>query len=165
MLPLAISDLPVFLRWRGEVAFGETHWEQLVDVADRLIVDSSAWEELHYEKLVGVFERTAVSDIAWARTQQWRVELAGCWPEIREQEIRIRGPRPEATLLRGWLTAQLEREVRPVEPAEALAVRLGGEELQPPPDALSPSDLLSAELDHFGRDRIYEAAVSATLSP
>ncbi len=31
VLPLAISDLPVFLRWRGEPPFGETQWEQLVD--------------------------------------------------------------------------------------------------------------------------------------
>src|SRR5690348_14596694 len=35
VLPLAISDLPVFLRWRGEPPFGATQWEQLLDVADR----------------------------------------------------------------------------------------------------------------------------------
>ena len=39
-----------------------------------------------------MFGRTAVSDIAWARTDDWRRELAGYWPEIREQEIR--DPRP-----------------------------------------------------------------------
>ena len=31
VLPLAISDLPVFLRWRGEPPFGAPHWEQLVE--------------------------------------------------------------------------------------------------------------------------------------
>ena len=45
VLPLTISDLPVFLRWRGEPLFGETQWEQLVGVADRVIVDSSEWAE------------------------------------------------------------------------------------------------------------------------
>jgi hypothetical protein len=43
-----------------------------------------------------------------------------------------------------------------------LAVRLGGEELPSPRAApRSPSDLLSAELDHFARDLVYEAAVTA----
>ena len=162
VLPLVISDLPVFLRWRGEPPFGESQWEQLIDVADRVIVDSSEWGELRYDALVRAFERTAVSDIAWARTYPWRVELTGYWPSIREQEIWIRGPRAEATLLRGWLSARLGRAVRQIEPAGELGVRLGGEELRSPrEDALSPSDLLSTELDHFGRDPIYEEAVLA----
>ncbi len=88
--------------------------------------------------------------------------LAGCWPGIAEQEIRVRGPRAEAALLRGWLRARLDRAIRPIEPAGELGVRLGGEELAPPREPpRSPSDLLSAELDRFGRDRIYEEAVLA----
>jgi glucose-6-phosphate dehydrogenase assembly protein OpcA len=162
VLPLVISDLPVFLRWRGEPPFGEPQWEQLIDVADRVIVDSSEWGDLRYDALVRAFDRTAVSDIAWARTYPWRVELAAYWPSIREQEIWIRGPRAEATLLRGWLGARLGRAIRHIEPAGELGVRLGGEELRSPrEDALSPSDLLSTELDHFGRDRIYEEAALA----
>jgi glucose-6-phosphate dehydrogenase assembly protein OpcA len=163
VLPLVISDLPVFLRWRGEPPFGEPQWEQLVDVADRVIVDSSEWDESRHHEIADVFERTAFSDIAWARTHPWRVELAGRWPEIKEQEIWIRGPSAEATLLQGWLWARLDRAIRSVEPAGELGIRLGGEELPSPrEDALSPSDLLSAELDHFGRDRIYEEAVLAS---
>jgi hypothetical protein len=162
VLPLLISDLPVFCRWRGEPPFGEPQWEQMIDVADRVIVDSSEWDELGYAELTSSFPATALSDIAWARTAEWRAELARYWPAIREQEIRIRGPRAEATLLRGWLNARLDRAIRPVEAAGELGVRLGGEELRPPraPTA-SPSDLLSAELDRFGRDRIYEEAVRA----
>src|SRR5215210_4156011 len=163
--PLAISDLPVFCRWRGEPPFGQTEWEQLVDVADRVIVDSSEWDELAYDDLLLTFERTAVSDIAWRRTHEWRVELATYWPAIREQEIRVRGPRAEGTLLRAWLNARLDRAIRPVEPARELGVRLGGEDLRPPrvppPTA---SDLLSAELDRFSRDRIYAEAVAAAAS-
>jgi len=91
--------------------------------------------------------------------------LAGYWPAVREQEIRIRGPRAESSLLRGWLAAQLRRAIRPVEPAGELAVRLGGEELSAPDEETrSPSDLLSAELDNFARDRIYEAAVLAAAA-
>ena len=160
VLPLAVSDLPVFVRWRGEPAFGETQWDQLVGVADRVVVDSSEWDELRYRELSEAFERTAVSDIAWARIYDWRVELAQYWPGLRDQEIRIAGPRAEASLLRGWLAAQLRRAVRAVEPAGELGVRLGNEELRAPrEEPRSPSDLLSAELDHFSRDRVYEAAV------
>ena len=165
VLPLLVSDLPVFCRWRGEPPFGRPEWEQMVDVADRVVVDSSEWDELRYEELLPALSRTAVSDIAWARTFPWRLELAGYWPGIREQEIRARGPRAEATLLRAWLNARLDRAIRPIEPAGELGVRLGGEELRPPrADPLSPSDLLSAELDRFGRDRIYEEAVSAAAA-
>ena len=163
VLPLVISDLPVFLRWRGEPVFGEPQWEQLIDVADRVIVDSAEWSDLSYAALARAFERTAVSDIAWARTYPWRVELAEYWPQIKKQEIAIRGPRAEATLLNGWLSARLGRAIPAGEPAGELGVRLGGEDVRSPrDDVLSPSDLLSAELDHFGRDRIYEEALLAT---
>jgi hypothetical protein len=107
-----------------------------------------------------VFGRAAVSDIAWARTLQWRTELARYWPGIREQEIHIRGPRAEGALLRAWLNGRLDRAILPVQEGKQLLVRLGGEKLPPPrePD-LGPSDLLSAQLDHFGRDPLYEEAV------
>jgi glucose-6-phosphate dehydrogenase assembly protein OpcA len=162
VLPLAISDLPVFLRWRGEPAFAETQWAELVGLADRVVVDSSEWDELRYHELSEAFERTAVSDIAWARTLPWRVELARFWPGLADQEIRISGPRAEASLLRGWLVSRLGRAVRAVEPAGDLAVRLGNEELPAPrEEPRSPSDLLSSELDRFSRDGVYEAAVLA----
>jgi Glucose-6-phosphate dehydrogenase subunit len=165
VLPLAISDLPVFLRWRGEPPFGETQWDQLVGLADRVVVDSSEWGELRYAELAESFERSAVSDIAWARTGAWRVELAGRWPAIAEQEIAIRGPRAEAALLRGWLASRLGREVTPPETGGELVVQLDGEDVSPPSDApLTPSDLLSSELDRLARDRVYEAAALAATA-
>src|SRR5919204_6023611 len=42
--PLLISDLPVFLRWRGEPQWESDEFSQLVGVADRLIVDSTEWD-------------------------------------------------------------------------------------------------------------------------
>src|SRR5262249_33769105 len=38
VLPLLISHLPVFCRWRGEPWFGRPAWEQLVQIADRVVV-------------------------------------------------------------------------------------------------------------------------------
>ena len=160
VLPLLISDLPVFLRWRGEPPFTSTQWEQLTGVADRVVIDSSEWPELRYQELAKVFDTATVSDIAWARTESWRIALASHWPAIATQEIGIRGPRAEAALLRGWLASRLERDLPGVEPAGELAVSLDGEEL-PTPDGeplSSPSDLLSAELDKLQRDLVYEAA-------
>ena len=161
VVALAIADLPLFLRWRGEPPFAAGHWAELVDLADRLVVDSSEWRSLRYGDLAGVFERTAVSDLAWARIYPWRVALARRWPEISSQEIRVRGPRAEAALLRGWLGARLRRELAPAVDAERLGVWLAGEEVPPADEPeRSPSDLLSAELDRPGRDRIYEEAVT-----
>jgi hypothetical protein len=164
VLPLLISDLPVFCRWRGQPPFGAAAWDDLVKVADRVIVDSTEWADLRYAELAGAFDTAAFSDIAWARLDRWRFELAGRWPEIRDQKIRVRGPAAEAALLRGWLAAQLGRVIEPAADAARLGVSLNGEELPDPrPDPRSQSDLLSGELDRFGRDRIYEKAVAAAV--
>src|SRR5205823_68198 len=75
--PLLVSDLPVFCRWRGEPAWGSPELDQLVALADRLVVDSGEWDDLPYAytHLAGLFERTAVSDIAWGRSLGWRLRL------------------------------------------------------------------------------------------
>jgi glucose-6-phosphate dehydrogenase assembly protein OpcA len=165
VLPLLVSDLPVFLRWRGPPPFGAPELEQLVGVADRLIVDSREWPEARrgLEALPELFDRIAVSDIAWARTLPWRAGVAELWPEVREAEIlRVAGPEPEALLLAAWLGARLERPVRlEQEPAgEVELVAVDGREAVPARTASgSPSDLLSDQLEVFGRDRIYEEAV------
>jgi hypothetical protein len=165
--PLLISDLPAFLRWRGEPTFGAPEFEQLVDVVDRLIVDSIEWDDLPfaYGKFARSFDRVAASDIAWRRTMEWRAELAGLWPGIAEaRELRVQGPYAEALLLAGWLDSRLDLDLRFVhDPADELAeVAVDGEEVpKPKGDRPDPADLLSAELDRFGRDRSYEASVQA----
>lgn len=165
--PLLRSDLPVFLRWRGEPDFGSEEWEQLTTVADRVVVDSGEWRNHRraYPRLAELFEQRAVSDIAWRRTLPWRRRLAGEWPRLDGvRELRVVGPRAEALLLAGWLRSRLEREVLLVhEPAERLELVAadGGELVPPEEEQVTPSDLLSAELDTFGRDRIYEAAALA----
>ena len=167
--PLLISDLPVFLRWRGEPTWGSPELEQLVGVVDRLIVDTTEWDDLPYpyERLATLFERAAVSDIAWARTSRWRALLASLWPDIAGvSTIRVTGTAAQALLLAGWLRSRLERPEIALEHVEA--ERLEGIDLDgkpapfPPGDAPQPSDVLSDELDRFTRDLVYEAAVLAT---
>jgi glucose-6-phosphate dehydrogenase assembly protein OpcA len=165
--PLLLPDLPVFLRWRGLPPFGDSAFESLVDVVDRLIVDSTEWPDVPapYGQFGAIFERVVVSDIAWARTSRWRVQLASLWPGIDSvRRVRVTGTAAQAHLLAGWLRSRLKREL---ELEHAPAERLEGVDLDgqpapfPPGDPPSPADLLSDELDRFERDRIYEAAVGA----
>jgi hypothetical protein len=168
--PLLVSDLPVFLRWRGQPDYALPAWEQLVGLADRLIVDSTEWDDVPeaYAGLAEVFSQTAASDIAWARTGRWRVLLASLWPQIASVErIRVRGTKAQAALLGGWLSSRLGHDVAVEhEPAELLeGIDLDGEPAPfPPGQAPTPSDTLSDELDRYARDPVYEAAVRAAAA-
>jgi glucose-6-phosphate dehydrogenase assembly protein OpcA len=168
--PLLLPDLPAFLRWRGLPPFGESQFEGLVDVVDRLIVDSTEWPDLpaNYGRLPEIFDRVAVSDIAWARTSRWRPQLASLWPGIAEvKRIRVTGTAAQAYLLGGWLRSRLRHPVDiEYDPSDRLVgVELDGEPAPfPPGDPPSGSDLLSEELDKFGRDRVYEDAVRAAAA-
>jgi glucose-6-phosphate dehydrogenase assembly protein OpcA len=167
--PLLISDLPIFLRWRGEPPWGSPELEQLVAVTDRLIVDSTEWDDVpdSYRQLAELFSLCAASDIAWARTSRWREHLATLWPGIADTKtIRVRGTAAQAWLLCGWLHSRLRREEIALEhdPADRLeSVALDGEAVPlPPGDPPAPSEVLSDELERFTRDPVYEAAVLAT---
>ena len=165
--PLLITDLPTFCRWRGLPPWGKPELEQLVDVCDRLVVDSSEWRGLPraYTNLASLFDRIAVSDIAWGRSLAWRGRLASLWPEVKAaKRVSVTGPKADALLLAGWLRSRLKRDVKLSYRAAAQLeqVAVDGEPVPPPRGpTLDASDLLSAELDVFGRDRIYEAAVTS----
>jgi hypothetical protein len=170
VVPLQIPDLPVFLRWRGRPSFGRPELEQLLGVSERLIVDSGEWASgtgfsRSLKRLVELFDRIAVSDLAWARTLPWRAAIADLWPGIKKaRTIQVTGPRAEALLLRGWLRSRLRREVRlRHEDSRSLAeVEVDDTPVlvrHAPP--LSASDLLSEQLEQYGRDPVYEAAVRA----
>jgi glucose-6-phosphate dehydrogenase assembly protein OpcA len=165
--PLLLPDLPVFLRWRGLPPFDQRHFESLLDVVDRLILDSTEWPGLPepYRRLAEIFDRVDVSDIAWARTSRWRPHLATLWPDIAGvQRIRVKGTLAQAHLLAGWLRSRLGHDVElEHDPADRLeGVDLDGEAVPfPPGSPPAPADLLSDELDRFSRDRVYEEAVRA----
>jgi hypothetical protein len=169
--PLLISDLPVFVRWRGEPPWDAPELEQLVGITDRLIVDSTEWKDLPnpYRRLAELFPLCAVSDIAWARTSRWRGHLATLWPAIAVvRTVRVRGTAAQAWLLCGWLRSRLGRPDIALEheAADRLeGVALDGEPVPlPPGQPPTPSDVLSDELERFTPDPIYEAAVIAAVS-
>lgn len=164
VLPLLISDLPVFCRWRGEPDWGSPQLAELTGVVDRLVVNSSEWPGVPdaYARLAELFPRVAVSDIAYSRTIGWRARLAELWPGIRTvTRLRVEGPRADALLIAGWLRSRLKREIgltrRSAENVEAVWV--DGARVETPRGHVSGgSDLLSNELDVYGRDPVYEAA-------
>jgi glucose-6-phosphate dehydrogenase assembly protein OpcA len=168
--PLFLPDLPTFLRWRGLPDFDSDPFRSLVEVVDRLIVDSTEWPDLpaNYEGLVPVFDRVMVSDIAWARTSRWRTQLASLWPDIADvKKIRVVGTTAQAELLAAWLRSRLGKPIElEHEPADSLkGVDLDGEAAPFPAGVPpAPSDLLSDELDRFERDRIYEEAVRSAAA-
>jgi glucose-6-phosphate dehydrogenase assembly protein OpcA len=162
--PLLVSDLPVFLRWRGDVPFGSGELAQLADVADRLVVDAREWGEPEraFARLPELCDRVQVSDIAWARIRPWREAVAAMWPEVAEAgSVRVAGPRAEGLLLWRWLSTRLVRELElEHEPAgEVELVEVAGRPAVARLEPKSPADLLSDQLEIFGRDRIYEETV------
>ena len=169
-LPLLISDLPVFCRWRGQPDWDSPEFGQLVGIVDRLIVDSTEWPELPsaYGRLAELFARVVVSDIAWERTERWRSLLASLWPGIKDvQSIRVHGTRAQAHLLAGWLSSRLGHALAlEIDEHELLeGIDLDGSPAPFPPGAPpGASDVLSAQLDRFSRDPIYEAAVRASVT-
>ena len=156
----------MFCRWRGEPPFGDsTEFEQLVEIVDRLIVDSTEWPDLPgaYGRLAELFERTAVvSDIAWARTERWRSLLASLWPGIADVQ---RDPRPRharaGASARGLaaLAARPRRRGggRRARAARGHRPRRRARRRSRPGSRRIASDVLSAQLDRFARDPIYEA--------
>jgi glucose-6-phosphate dehydrogenase assembly protein OpcA len=168
VLPLLISDLPVFCRWRGRPEWGSPAFTQLVGIVDRLVVDSTEWADLPeaYAQLAELFPEVIVSDIAWERTERWRSLLASLWPDIADvRKIRVHGTAAQGHLLAGWLRSRLGHPVElELDERELLeGIDLDGKPTPfprgNPPNA---SDTLSAQLDRFTRDPIYEGAVRAT---
>ena len=170
VLPLLVSDLPVFCRWRGEPRWGSEELAEVVGITDRLVVDSSEWRHIPaaYTRLGELFGRVAVSDIAFSRTLPWRRRLAELWPGIGTvDKLRVEGPRADTELVAGWLRSRLRRDITLTRrnAAAVTAMWVDGEPVASPGELLNASELLSAELDQFGRDPVYEAAVRAVALP
>jgi glucose-6-phosphate dehydrogenase assembly protein OpcA len=169
-LPLLISDLPVFLRWRGRPEWGSGPFEQLIDIVDRLVVDSTEWPDLpeDYAGLAELFPRVIVSDIAWERTERWRSLLASLWPGVGSvKKLRVHGTAAQGQLLAGWLRTRLGHDVElELDEHETLeAVDLDGRPAPfPPGNPPRASDVLSSQLDRFSRDPVYEDAVRGALA-
>ncbi|MES2209961.1 MAG: glucose-6-phosphate dehydrogenase assembly protein OpcA [Chloroflexota bacterium] len=93
--PLLVHDLPVTLWWPGDPPLGSRQALELLDMADRLVVDGSQWSGDGLDRLdalariVGEHQagsgELAVSDFAMLRQSRWREAIASSFdrPELR----------------------------------------------------------------------------------
>jgi glucose-6-phosphate dehydrogenase assembly protein OpcA len=133
--PLLLSDLPVYLWWRGAPRLMDRVFRRLIDVSDRVIIDSADFAEpdgdlLSLAAAIGNSPRwTAFSDLNWARLTAWRALLAGFYDvadyrlwldRLDRVSVKYAAPvvdsgeiAPRALLLAGWLASRLGWQVEP----------------------------------------------------
>ena len=72
--PLLIHDLPTHIWWPGDPPFADPVFDQLVDIGDRLIVDSSDFGDLlgGLRRTANLRRRSGVGDLSWERLSWWQ---------------------------------------------------------------------------------------------
>ena len=177
--PLVIHDLPTDVWWPGDPPFEDPVFDQLAELADRLIVNSATFSDLHrgLRRLAVIRRRAGVGDLAWERLAPWQELTAQFFdaPRFRRylpnlSRLRIQfavppvpdhaSPAAPALLYAGWIATRLAWR-RPAwrEPSVpgGMNIRLEGRyemvDLICEPiatDALPAGELLSVRLRSFG---------------
>jgi len=72
--PLLIHDLPTHVWWPGDPPFSDPVFEQLVELGDRVIVDSADFGDLlaGLRRLAHLRRQSGVGDLAWERLSWWQ---------------------------------------------------------------------------------------------
>jgi len=139
VIPLLVPDLPVFLWWTGTPPSDARRLDDLVTLADRLIVDSADFARAdrtlpEVARLVRF--HVGITDLNWARLTPWRELIAQFFdvPAWRPFLDGITGLRAgfavdmdgrdihpsQALLLLGWLASRLGwRPIEALSPSEA----------------------------------------------
>jgi glucose-6-phosphate dehydrogenase assembly protein OpcA len=129
VLPLVVSELPLFVWWPGPLHPASNVRTQLFAHADRWIVDSADFAEplpdlARLHELVRSDETIAVSDLTWARLTPWRTMVAQIFdhPTVRPaldqiSALTVTMGRHEAAALLGvgWVASCLGWQATAVE--------------------------------------------------
>ncbi len=72
--PLLIHDLPTHVWWPGDPPFADPIFDQLIDMGDRVVVDSSEFGDLLHgmRRLTTLRRRSGVGDLGWRRLGWWQ---------------------------------------------------------------------------------------------
>ena len=72
--PLLIHDLPTHIWWPGDPPFADPVFDQLVEMGDRVIVDSSDVSDLltGLRRIANLRRRSGVGDLSWERLSWWQ---------------------------------------------------------------------------------------------
>ncbi len=96
MNSLLIPDMPVAVWWVGDLPHeNEAYVQSMLDPADRLIIDSSAFDDpADLALLTNVAEQTttAPADLNWVRLDEWRLAAASIF-DAQEMRSRLRAIR------------------------------------------------------------------------
>jgi glucose-6-phosphate dehydrogenase assembly protein OpcA len=122
VLPLIVPDVPVFLWWRDHPDEDVPLLNSVLEVCDRLILDSASSN--NFKTIIDVMnahgEWLAISDLNWAKMTPWRHAIANfydhltCGSRLEEiEQIKIEFESPferagQAYLLLGWLASSLK---------------------------------------------------------
>ena len=131
VVPLLVPDVPVFLWWKDIPHYEDKLFNQLSNVADRIVIDSAAFDHPHQDvlKLARILEpgELRLSDLNWGRLTSWRSLVASFWdvsdyraslseveririeydpPDVAHDEIA-----PKALLALGWIASALKWEI------------------------------------------------------
>lgn len=131
--PLLVSDVPVFLWWRDIPHYKDPLFNHLVEMSDRLVIDSATFDHPREDllRLAEMIQKDSknvlVSDVNWGRLTSWRTLIASFWdvPDYRPHLERIERvtieyepnaaapeePSPQAALVVGWLASRLGWDV------------------------------------------------------
>jgi glucose-6-phosphate dehydrogenase assembly protein OpcA len=72
--PLLIHDLPTHIWWPGDPPFSDPIFDQLIEIGDRVIVDSSDFVDLlsGLRRAATLRRRSGVGDLSWERLSWWQ---------------------------------------------------------------------------------------------
>jgi glucose-6-phosphate dehydrogenase assembly protein OpcA len=145
--PLLIHDLPVTVWWPDDPPFGSQPVNDLLEMADRLVVDGSSWHgtgltQLRRMAAIGDRLPIAISDFALLRQSRWREAIAAIFdipdfmPYLRHirriavaYSVRDEGGAESTNIVKplyhaAWLGSRLGMQVtRPLGPMARSATR------------------------------------------
>lgn len=127
--PLLLPELPGYLYWPGRTLIENPLFEELLEITDRLVIDSSRFTDPEanlraLSRLIATPRAPIVGDFAWQRLTPWRTLLAQFFdhpdalPELDQiEEVELIGRMAgingqsgltAALLMAGWLASSLD---------------------------------------------------------
>ncbi|MGI9107622.1 MAG: glucose-6-phosphate dehydrogenase assembly protein OpcA [Pyrinomonadaceae bacterium] len=128
--PLVMPDVPVFLWWRDIPHEEDKLFNRLVELSDRIVIDSLAFDHPHHDlsrlgQVIGEHRQYILaSDLNWGRLTSWRNLIASFWdvadyrplldqidnvvieydpPDVAPDEVAA-----QPLLVAGWLASRLK---------------------------------------------------------
>lgn len=146
--PLLIHDLPTHVWWPGDPPFRDGVFDQVVDLGDRVVFDSSDLVDLAagLRRMAGLRHRRGIGDLTWERLAWWqeltaqffdaprfrrylpnlsRLQVRYALPVAEADDGGVPSPLAQPLLYAGWIATRLGwKRHRTVEPLEGGALRL-----------------------------------------